>query len=158
MKTILITITIALLCSAGCLAQGKALTFDEAAQQGIPFQRLDSLYKSAVHDNASLAVFKTPDEQAKLMQAYTKLLQDLGAHLKANNFKWQNQPRGMNRIYLSPDGKIDYFLYHFPAGQVTLEKEWEFARLLNRFIQNYRFAITAPEKFAQCSPVRYSDI
>ncbi|HEY4651894.1 MAG TPA: hypothetical protein VIG72_10795 [Pontibacter sp.] len=140
-----------------CRGQGKALTFEEAAKQGIPFQHLDSLYKSAVHTDAAQAVFKTTEEQAKLQQAYQQLLQDLGAFLRANDFKWESQVRGANRIYLKPDGRIDYFLFHFPEGQLAPEKEKRFKQLLSRFIQEYRFAITAPEQFAQCSAVRYAD-
>jgi hypothetical protein len=103
-------------------------------------------------------VFKTTEQQANLQQAYVKLLQDLGAFLRENGFTWGNQVRGVNRIYLKADGSIDYFLYNFPEGQVAPEKEREFKRLLGLFIQNYRFAVAAPEKFAQCSAVRYSDM
>ncbi|MHC2993435.1 hypothetical protein OB13_18340 [Pontibacter sp. HJ8] len=138
--------------------QSKAMTFEEAEKQGIPFQHLDSLYKSAVHDNTALAVFKSSEEQAQVMQAYTKLLQDLGSFLKAHNFSWEQQTRGFNRIYFKPDGSIDYFLFNFPPGQVAPEKEKEFCRLLGLFIQDYRLTLAAPERFAQCSPVRYSDI
>ncbi|NEM98577.1 hypothetical protein [Pontibacter burrus] len=157
MKKLLLTITFAALTIVSVLGQSRALTFQEAEKQGIPFQKLDSLYKSAIHSDATLAVFKTPDQQTELQHAYVKLLQDLGTYLRDNNFKWETQVRGANRIYMQPDGRIDYFLFHFPEGQLTPEKEQQFTQLLNRFIRNYRFAITAPEKFAQCSAVRYSD-
>lgn len=157
MRTLLITLAFTILATVNSSGQSKALTFQEAEKQGIPFQHLDSLYKSAIHSDVKLAVFKTPDEQVKLQQAYVKLLQDLGNFLKANNFKWEKQTRGANRIYLKPDGRIDYFLFHFPGVQLTPEREKEFTQLLNQFIQDYKFAITAPEKFAQCSAVKYSD-
>ena len=133
------------------------MTFEEAEKQGIPFQHLDSLYKSAVHDNTAMAVFKSSEEQAQVMQAYAKLLQDLGNFLKAHNFSWEQQTRGFNRIYFKPDGSIDYFLFNFPPGQVAPEKATEFARLLNLFIQDYKLNVKAKEKFAQCNPVKYTN-
>jgi hypothetical protein len=157
MRAILLTLTFAAFYTANSFGQGKALTFQEAEKQGIPFHHLDSLYKSAIHSDENLAVFKTPDDQAKLQQAYVKLLKELGSFLKENNFKWETQTRGANRIYFKPDGRIDYFLFHFQDGQLTSKKEKEFTVLLNRFIQDYKFSITAPEKFAQCSAVKYSD-
>ncbi len=156
MKFILLTLTLVAI-TLSSIGQGRALTFQEAERQGIPFQRLDKMYKSAVHTDTTLAVFKTPDQQTELQQAYVKLLEDLGAFLRENDFKWDIQTRGANRIYMQPDGRIDYFLFHFPEGQLTPEKEEQFTQLLDLFIRNYRFAITAPEKFAQCSAVRYAD-
>ncbi|MER2996996.1 hypothetical protein [Pontibacter populi] len=156
-EKLFLTITFAALTIVSVFSQSRALTFQEAEKQGIPFHKLDSLYKSAVHTDPALAVFKSPDQQAELLQAYVKLLQDLGAFLRANNFKWNTEARGANRIYMQPDGRIDYFLFHFPEGQLTPEKEQQFTQLLDSFIRNYRFAITAPEKFAQCSAVRYTD-
>lgn len=137
--------------------QGRAMTFQEAENQGVPFQHLDSLYKSAVHEVEHLAVFKTAAEQKNLQLAYVRLLQDLGSFLRENGFKWEKQIRGANRIYFNPDGRIDYFLFHFPEGQLAPDKEMEFQRLLSLFIQGYKFEVSAGEKFAQCSAVRYSD-
>lgn len=157
-RTILIYLLLSTLFAAKSFGQGKALTFQEAEKQGTPFQHLDSLYKSAIHDNIALAVFKSSEEQAQLMQAYAKLLQDLGSFLKKHDFNWERHTRGFNRIYFKPDGSIDYFLYNFPPDQLAPSKASEFARLLNLFIQDYKFAVQAPEKFAQCSPVKFTDL
>lgn len=138
--------------------QNKALTFKEAEIQGKSFQYLDHLYKSAVHDDVKLAVFKSVEEQAELQKAYIKLIKDLASFLKTNHFKWEKPTRCINRVYFNPNGKIDYFLYNFPQDQITPEKENEFARLLNLFIKDYKFSLTAHENFAQCSPINYSDI
>jgi hypothetical protein len=137
--------------------QAKVFTFEKAEQQGKSFQHLDSLYKSAVHSDTKLAVFKTQEEQDNLQKAYGKLLQDLGALLKKNNFKWENPTRCFNRIYFNSNGSIDYFLYKFANGQISAEKEKEFEVLLNSFAKDYKIGITAKERFAQCSPVKYLD-
>jgi hypothetical protein len=111
--------------------------------------------KALVHANTNLAVFKTPQEQQSLQKAYIQFMQGLGTYLKAHNFKWDKQVRCFNRIYFTKNGKVDYFLYNFKPGDITAEKEKEFARLLDGFIQDHQFALTANEPFAQCSPIKY---
>lgn len=139
-------------------SQVRATTFEQAAKAGFSYQHLDSLYKSAVHSESKLAVFKSAGEQAKLQQAYAKLINELGVFLKANNFKWGKQTRCFNRIYFTPAGKIDYFLYSFPKDELPVQKEQEFGRLLNQFIKDHRISLTANENFAQCSPIKYNDL
>jgi len=134
------------------------MTFQEAAKLGISIDKLDSSYKSAVHVDTSLAVFKTDSAQEKMHEAYVKLLQDFGKFLSEHNFKWDKPTRCFNRIYFSPGGTIDYFLYNFlgkPEDKLPEEKQKKFNTILNRFINDYKLAVTANVKFAQCSPATY---
>ena len=141
--------------------QHLALTFQDAAKQGINMQNLDGIYKSAVHIDTSQAVFKTDQEQQAMYEAYTKLLQDFGKFLTTNNFKWDKPTKCFNKIYFDSDGTIDYFLYNFltkdvkPEDQLSQDKQAEFNRLLNLFIKDYKISLTAKTKFAQCSPSTY---
>jgi len=134
-----------------------ALTFEQSARKGVPFQHLDSLYKSAVHADTARAVFKTSTEQAALQKAYAQFLKKLGAYLQANNFKWEKPVRCFNRIYMAPNGTVEHFLFQFAPGQISAKKEKQFGNLLNEFVKTNIFGLTANEKFAQCSPVKYSD-
>ncbi|MFM2269196.1 MAG: hypothetical protein RL757_2637 [Bacteroidota bacterium] len=138
-------------------AQNKAMTFENAAKQDNSYEKLDKIYKSAVNNDPQFAVFKTPEEQADLQKAYVTLLQNLGKFLKSKGFKWEKETKCFNRIYINSDGTIDYFLYNFSKNQVAPEKQAEFEILLNEFIKTQKFPITAKEKFAQCSPVKYND-
>ncbi|MFN3917452.1 MAG: hypothetical protein ACK4K0_06895 [Flavobacteriales bacterium] len=151
-------ITVLLTISFQTFGQQRGLTFQNAEKQGISIKHLDSVYISAVHTDTSLAVFKTETEQEAMQQAYIKLLQDFGKFLLENNFKWEKPTRCFNRIYFNADGTIDYFLFNFlgkledkPAENI----EKEFQRLLNVFIADYKFSVTAKTKFAQCSPTTY---
>lgn len=151
-------ITVLLTISFQTFGQQLGLTFQNAEKQGISIKHLDSVYISAVHTDTSLAVFKTETEQEAMQQAYIKLLQDFGKFLLENNFKWEKPTRCFNRIYFNADGTIDYFLFNFlgkiedkPAENI----EKEFQRLLNVFIADYKFSVTAKTKFAQCSPTTY---
>lgn len=144
--------------SLPAIAQHLGITFQKAEKQGIAYKYLDSIYKSAVHTDTSLAVFKTEKEQEALQQAYIKLLNDFGVFLTTNEFFWDKPTYCFNRIYFNKDGSIDYFLFNFlgKGGDLpSTEKQKEFQRLLNLFIQNYKFSLTSDTKFAQCSPTVY---
>ena len=69
--------------------QHVAMTFKDANSKGVSFDSVERVYKSAVHTDTSLAVFKTDAEQDSLHNAYVKLLQDFGKFLKQNNFNWE---------------------------------------------------------------------
>ena len=151
-------ITVLLTISFQSFGQHLGLTFQNAEKQGISIKHLDSLYVSALHTDTSLAVFKTETEQEAMQQAYIKLLQDFGKFLSDNNFKWERPTRCFNRIYFNTDGTIDYFLFNFlgkPEDKPVENIEKAFQRLLNVFISNYKFSLTAKTKFAQCSPTTY---
>ncbi len=158
MTKITLLFTLWLLTCSPSFSQHLGLTFQDAEKQGISIKHLDSIYTSAVHTDTSMAVFKTESEQQAMHQAYTILLQDFGLFLSNNNFHWEKPTRCFNRIYFNTDGTIDYFLFNFlgkPEDKPVKEKEKEFQRLLNVFIADYVFSITAPTKFAQCSPTTY---
>lgn len=144
-------------------AQDKAMTFNEAKTMGNPVEKLDKVYKGALHTETIPGVFKTEAEQEQLIAAYTKLLQDFATYLKENKFKWERPTRCFNRIYINKNGAIDYFIYNFsvnkdkPEENISEAKAAEFKRLLNAFVKDYRFSVTANEQFAQCSPVTYRD-
>jgi hypothetical protein len=156
MKKIIILLTFVIV-TFQSLGQSKSMSFQNAEKQGISFEHLDSLYKSAVHSDIKLAVFKTAEEQANLQKAYVGFLQRLGSFLKSHQFKWEKQTRCYNRIYFNSTGTVDYFFYNFGREQISAEKEEEFGRLLNIFVKDHKFSLTASENFAQCSPVKYSD-
>lgn len=149
--------------SAGSISYSQpiAVPFSEVEQHGISLAHLDSVYQSAMNVDTSVAVFKTDSEQHLMSAAYIAMLQDFGKFLTKNNFTWEKQTKSFNRIYFNEDGKVDYFIYKFlstddgPAESLDPAIEKEFNRILNMFVSEYRFGVTAKKKFAQCSPVTY---
>ncbi|MBA9078838.1 MULTISPECIES: hypothetical protein [Rufibacter] len=137
-------------------AQKVVSSFQQAEGTAHSMQKLDARYKSAVHADSSLAVFRGND-QARLVQAYQQLLQELGRHLAQNNFTWGKPTRCFNRFYFSPDGSVDYYLFHLNPQEVDAQKQAEFQRLMHQFIQTHRLSVQAPVRFSQCSPVVYQD-
>ena len=79
-------ITILLFACLQTFGQHVGFSFQNAKKQGIDIKQLDSIYKSAVHTDTSLAVFKTDKEQEAMYNAYVKLLQDFSNFLTENNF------------------------------------------------------------------------
>ena len=144
--------------SISVFGQGQGLKFQELESNGISLKDLDISYRPAISPNSSLAVFKTEAEQAIMIEAYTKLFQDLSKFLSENNFDWEKTTRFFNRVYFKEDGTIDYFVYNFLGNEEDIptdEKGKEYQRLLNLFIADYQIPITVKEKFAQCSPITY---
>jgi hypothetical protein len=142
--------------SVSSLSHGQkiATSFRNAIDnKGISVENLDKAYQSALHNDSTKAAFNGHSKE--FTEAYISLLKELGSFLKKNNFSWAKQTRCFNRIYFNKKGEIDYFLFDFPELEEV--KEQEFERLLNQFIQNYKFPMTNGVKFAQCSPVKYSD-
>lgn len=137
-------------------AQKLAASFQEATDiAGLRLEQLDKEYQPALHANPELAVFKGQEEE--FIDAYKSMLTDLAVFLKENEFRWEKKSRCFNRIYMSAEGKIQYFLYNFRAGEISSEKEQQFKELLGRFIKSYQFPLSASAKFSQCSPVSYQD-
>lgn len=135
-----------------CYAQ-QAMRFEVAKAKGI-FPAVDEQYKSAIDADSSKAVFTNEADVEKHIQAYKDFLFGLGEFLEKNGFYWQDNTRCFNRIYINADGTVDYFLYQFKT-KLPESKEHEFSALLEKYISENKFGITAQENFAQCSPVVY---
>jgi hypothetical protein len=135
----------------------KATTFQKAIDSGISIKVLDSLYKPALSGGPDSLQAVFYGKQAEFYAEYVSLLKALSKHLKSNNFSWNKNTRCFNRIYINQQGTIDYFLFNFKPGDLTAEKEQQFETLLGEFIKDYKFPLPASSKFAQCSPVTYSD-
>jgi hypothetical protein len=153
MKTLFLLFTIQF---QGLLfAQGTAVPFTEAAQKGIDVTKLDSAYQSALHTDTLKAVFN--GQETEFQQAYANLLKQLNNHLKTHGFVWKKTVRCFNRIYFSPEGKIDYFLFHFQADDLETGERETFTKLVNAFVRYYTFPLKGKKAFAQCSPVVYKN-
>lgn len=149
---------LALLSCSSLDTKHLAISFLDAESQGLSADSLDAVYQAAVNVDSSLAVFKTEEQQDAMYDAYVTLLDELNNFLDENGFKWDKRTKCFNRIYFNSNGSVDYFLYNFTddaEDQPSSEKKFEFKRLLNLFIHDYKLLITASTKFVQCGPVTY---
>lgn len=156
MKKLFLTLILAFsMLPAWC--QQRATTFQKASQYGISVKLLDSLYTPALSGDADSMKTVFYGKYTEFVREYRRLILDLNEHLTKNHFIWGKTTRCFNRIYFNEHGTIDYFLYNFRPGEITPEKEQQFEKLLTAFIEAYKFPLPAPSKFAQCSPVTYTD-
>jgi hypothetical protein len=156
MKELVLLSIFAVLTLSG-FTQQKVSTFQKAIEGGISIQTLDSLYKPALSGGADSLQAVFYGKHTEFQAQYIALLQAFGKHLKANNFSWGKKTRCFNRIYFNEHGTIDYFLFNFKPGELPIEKEQQFEKLLTTFIKDYKFPLPVQSKFAQCSPVTYTD-
>lgn len=140
-----------------CYSQQKAYTFQDAEKEGLTVQKLDNMYANALDADTAKAVFRG-DKVTDFYKAYTSMLTDLSVYLQKNNFTWEKPTRIFHRIYFEPDGSIDHYLLNLKPAGLTPEKETRLIALINGFAKNYKLAITASKKFAQCSPAIYQDV
>ncbi|NMH29610.1 hypothetical protein [Flavobacterium silvaticum] len=139
-----------------CLTAQQVIDSQRANELGLGMEILDTKYKSALHEKPEKAVFKTEEEQQKLTKAYTDFLQQIGAFLSSHQFHWDTQVRGFNRIYIKPDGSVDYFIYRLP-DDLPVQKKLEFEKLLSQFLTDHKFPVSSPVPFAQCSSTVWSN-
>ena len=161
-KVKLIFTTLMFLSLIQTYGQHIGMTFKDGESIGITNDSLEHIYKSAVHSDTSLAIFKTDAEQEAMGNAWQKILQDLANFLKKNNFVWDKPTRCFHKFYFNSDGTIDYVLYNFitkdvkPENLLSVEKQTEYNRLLNLFIKDYKFPMTAKVKFGQCGSITFT--
>lgn len=139
------------------IAQAQVVkTFKEFDPEDTRLDSLDAVYKSAIHVDSNLAVFKTAEEQILMMNAYNQLFQELNNYLFQHGFSWEYDVRCFNRVYFNREGKVDYFIYNFLEFNDQYpkeEKEEQFKILLLEFLKDYIFEMTAESRFSQCAPV-----
>ncbi|XWW45018.1 hypothetical protein JYG30_20110 [Fibrella sp. USSR17] len=127
----------------------KCMTFSQAQKAGI-FESLDQTYKGGLNSDTTRALFKDPQAY---ITAYQGFITGLALFLKEHQFKWGKPVRCFNKIYFSPAGRVQYFLYNFKPGELAPAQEKAFARLLGTYIKTAQFGLPSTAPFAQCSPV-----
>lgn len=130
------------------------MSANETTDQGINIEELDSAYTPAIGADSIVTVFQGQEEA--YVKAYYSLIHDLSTYLNQHNFRWGEQVRCFNRIYFAAEGTVDYYIYDFKA-YLSDEQKAEFQELINEFMADYQFGLSADQPFAQCSPVNFRD-
>lgn len=125
-----------------------AIPLDEIEERAISIALLDSLHGPAAHIDPAQSVF--PTQQDEVFDAWRALLATLSEHLLAEGFEWTEPLQGYYRFYFRPDGTVERVLYR--VQKLEGERLEQFGHILDEFARSYRFALSAEEGFAQCSP------
>lgn len=133
-------------------SQTKCFPWSEVEKSGVTLNELDSIYTDAGNvDTTMLTAFKGRDDE--LRKAWIKLFQDISAFLWKNDFKWDSPTQCFNVFYFDKEGTVDYYFYHIK----DFDKTDEFEKLMNDFIKDYKFPLTAEMKFKQCGSSIFQD-
>lgn len=134
------------------------ITFQQAEKNGKGQAQLDSLYLPAFHADSTKAVFpgKRQDEFSK---AWTAYFSGLMKYLAKNDFTWEKETNCFQKIYFSPSGKVEYWLYNFQKkDNVPEATQQQFEALLLEYSKKHRIRIKADVPFTQCATVVFYDV
>ena len=132
----------------------KAMSFTEAKKQGITIQGLDSLYTNAMDDGTGNFVFDNGDTVSAAM---TKMFADISAFMRRKEDMRKIEVQIFQRVYFNKDGKVDYYIYKIRnADQLSEEECQKIDDLLNEFIKDYQFSLSADKGFVQCGTAKYT--
>ena len=152
MKNLVLIIIASL--SFGSLYGQNALSFSEAEEQGIIRKTLDSLYCNAMDDGSGNFVFENKEE---VMEAWTKMLTDISSFLFRKAEIKNIEVKLFQRVYFNKEGKIDYLLYNIRnKDDVTEEQLQQVIDVLNEFVKDYQFSLSADRDFVQCGTAIFS--
>ena len=128
------------------------ISIKEAKEQGITTKSLDSIYPNAMDDGTGNYVFENSEDVSK---AWEKMIIDVSSYLtKKKEMRDSNIDINIfQRVYFNKDGKIDYYLYTIRNLNELTENEEQvqlFIDLLNEFVRDFQFSLSADKGFSQC--------
>lgn len=134
------------------------ITFQQAEKNGKGQVQLDRDYLPAFHADSSKAVFpgKRQDEFSK---AWTAYFSGLMKYLAKNDFMWEKETNCFQKIYFSPSGKVEYWLYNFQKkDNVPEATQQRFEALVLAYSKKHCIRIKADVPFTQCATVVFYDV
>lgn len=141
-----------------CLsAQTTAFPVSNMASQGLLIESLYQQYPKAITEqNEDVPVFAGSEDVC--YTAYVKFITEFALYLKDQRFRWGRATKCYNQIFFSEDGQVDYFIYEFPKGSISLEKQSEYQRLLNQFLHSFCFKVTGNQSFSLNGYITFKDL
>lgn len=88
------------------------------------------------------------------MQAWQQFVLGLRNALIDAGMSWADVYRFWGRLFLAPDGSVDYYVYQW-SGDHQPGDEWkaQFRTVVERYLATFRFAYTFNRRFSQCGSV-----
>lgn len=121
----------------------KALSIASAESKGIALHDMEVMY------NGSIAF---PGEQ--LEKPIADFSTRLWTYLRSKEFSFGSATVVWCRFYCSPDGSPQYCLFRFYTAEPPIEKQEQFARLLEQFMRTNSIDFKRDYRFAFCATFR----
>lgn len=151
--TCVLSFLIAAASVSGPACAQRAASFAESEKAGINMADLDAAYPPALSGGKVRGVFDGKSDD--FIEAYHKMLGELGTYLRKNGFEWPAPTKEMHRIYFNESGGIDYFLYRIRGDKCSAVRKEQYQSMLDKFVAGYRFPLPAGTKFSQCGSARF---
>ena len=121
----------------------KALSVESAESKGISLRDMEMMF------NGSIAF--PADELDKPIASFSTLLWN---YLRNKGFSFDTPVVVWCRFYCSPDGSPRYCLFRFYSAEPPVEKQEQFARLLEQFMQSNSIDFKREYRFAFCTTIK----
>ena len=116
---------------------------------------LDSIYPNLL-DPRNVS----ENEMEEVRASWVNLHQHMQTFLAENNFDWgvnDSLISIVNRIYFSPDGEIEYYLFGIQNENVAEEKKNAYKKILESFSAKKEINLERRRRFAQCGKIYYKN-
>jgi hypothetical protein len=107
----LLPVILAQTLAQGISAQTRIFNLSDSTADRPSVAELDANFRSAVHSDSALTVFKSDTDRELLITAYQAFVNKMSKYLTDHGFKWEQPTRIFNRFYMRPDGTIEYYIY-----------------------------------------------
>lgn len=98
-------------------------------------------------------------DNALVMRSWRDLHKRIVKYLRDHNFSWdieENTIKIFQKIYFSPDGKIENYAFKVITPNVPVEKTNQYSMLMEGFIKENGIDFQRSGHFAQCGKTQYS--
>ncbi|TND07961.1 MAG: hypothetical protein FD123_2769 [Bacteroidetes bacterium] len=147
--------------SCGSLFTVKAqqcMTFQELNKNENRMAKLDSLFPSAVAGDTANKIFPGKLQQ-EFQAAWGNYFSGLFQYLADNGLVWGEQTYCFNKIYFSPDGSVQYWLFNFrQADRIHPDLQDQYHALITSYSKTHKIKIKAGSFFSQCASVDFIDV
>lgn len=156
MKNLIIPVLIGLFFFVGCTFQKEKMLVinygDITTRAEFDAMELDSVYVSL------LTTAKTEEEGDTLYSRWLSFHKNLAKRVEEEKFDWGKKDSSViiwDRVYCSPNGKIEYYIYNIIDTTVTEERKIAFGKLVESFDPPLKYNVIRETKYAQCGSYRY---
>ncbi len=133
----------------------KPVVFDLSEREirmNFDFEKYDSVYTNL------LSTVTNDAEGDSLFNLWVDFNNELANIIKDNHFDWGSADSSVilwNRVYCSPEGNIEYYLYNVIDSTVSAEQKAAYGDFIQDILPDLKYPLARNYKYAQCGSKRH---